>query len=272
VSYQLLGNWRAKASAGLFSQRSITVSNEDDIMSIFDAWIKVPENLPPEKAVHLVLGVEGNVTENASVSLQSYYKDYSSLVAYNRDKVDVSDPDYITGSGLSSGLEVVLRARVFDVDLYATYALSRTMVNNRGFEYHPRYDRRHHINLLATVRPFEHTDVSLRWELGSGFPFTQSMGYYDRLLLGDALPGQFELETGEPYLILGNKNAARLPAYHRLDLSVTYRFALLGVRGILGGQVINLYDNKNVFYFDRKSGQRVNMLRFFPSLTLTLEY
>ena len=272
VSYQLFGGWRAKASAGLFSQRSITVSNEDDVMSIFDAWIKVPENLTPEKAIHLVLGVEGNVVENASVSLQSYYKDYSSLVAYNRDKVHANDPDYVTGTGSSYGLEMMVRAKVMDIDLYATYALSRTVVNNRGFEYHPRYDRRHHINLLATVRPFERADVSLRWEYGSGFPYTQSTGYYDRLLLGDALPGQFELETGEPYLILGSKNAARLPAYHRLDLSMAYRFDMLGLRGIIGGQVINLYDNKNVFYFDRKSGQRVNMLRFFPSLTLTLEY
>jgi hypothetical protein len=98
------------------------------------------------------------------------------------------------------------------------------------------------------------------------------MGYYDRLLLGNPLRTSFELETGEPYLVLGEKNAARLPAYHRLDLSLTYRFDLFGAKWALGGQIINVYDHKNIFYFDRKTGQHTEMLRFFPSANLTLEY
>ena len=37
-----------------------------------------------------------------------------------------------------------------------------------------------------------------------------------------------------------------------------------------GGDVLNVYDNKNIFYFDRKTGERVNMLSFFPSGTITI--
>ena len=257
---------------GLFSQRSITVNNEDDVRPIFDAWIKVPENIPPERAVHVVGGIDGNVIEMTSLSLQSYYKNYSSLVAYNRDKIDKSDPDYILGTGKSYGAELLLRSKVALVDFYASYALSWTTVNNHGFEYYPRYDRRHHVNLLAATHPFEGFDVTVRWEFGSGFPFTQSVGYYDRLMLGNLLTDPFELETGRPYIVLGKKNAGRLPAYHRLDVSIQYRFMFLGIRGTLGGQIINVYDNRNVFYFDRKTGQYTEMLRFFPSATLTLEY
>jgi hypothetical protein len=86
------------------------------------------------------------------------------------------------------------------------------------------------------------------------------------------LPGQFELENGSPYLMLGSKNAARLPAYHRLDADLAYDVTLLGFNASLGLDILNVYDNKNFFYFDRKIGQSINMLPFYPSASLTIKY
>lgn len=272
VSYEFIGNWKVKASVGSFSQRSITVNNEDDVMPIFDAWIKVPGNIPPEKSVHFVTGLDGNINASTSLDVQAYYKDYSSLVVYNRDKIDAGDPDYIQGTGKSYGAEILLRSKISFVDLYATYTLSWTKVDNNGFEYHPRYDRRHHLNLLATVQPFKHFDATARWEYGSGFPYSASIGYFDRLMLGNPFRDPIQLETGQPYIALGGKNAWRLPAYHRLDLSMKYANMFRGMKGTLGVQVINVYDNINVFYFDRTNGAHADMLRFFPSATFTLEY
>jgi hypothetical protein len=40
----------------------------------------------------------------------------------------------------------------------------------------------------------------------------------------------------------------------------------------VGADFLNLYDNKNIFYFDRRTGQRVNMIAFYPSATLTVAY
>ncbi|MEX1276341.1 MAG: TonB-dependent receptor [Bacteroidota bacterium] len=272
LSYLVIGDWRVKASYGRFSQNVITVSNEDDLISVFDAWIEVPDNLETEQADHFVGGFEGTVADRTSASIQAYYKNYGSLAAYNRNKIDANDPDYITGTGKAYGMELLLRYGSSLLDLYGTYTIGWTKLNNEGLEYYPRYDRRHHINLLGVVRPFERFDITLRWEFGSGFPFTQTVGFYDRLTLRDALPGPFELETGQPYNLLGPKNAARLPDYHRLDASVNYTLALGALRAIIGVNIINLYDQKNVFYFDRRTGQRVDMLGFFPTATLTLEY
>ena len=272
VSYEFMGNWKAKASAGLFSQRSITVNNEDDVMPIFDAWIKVPGNIPPERSIHFVAGVDGNLDARTSLSLQTYYKYYSSLVVYNRDKIDASDPDYIQGTGKSYGAEVLLRSKISIIDLYATYTLSWTSVDNGGLVYYPRHDRRHHLNLLASIQPFAHCEVTARWEYGSGFPYSASLGYFDRLMLGNPFHDPIELETGKPYTAIGGKNTSRLPQYHRLDVSALYRFTIFGVNGTVGGQVINVYDNVNVFYFNRKTGEHTEMLGFFPSATVTLEY
>jgi len=272
LSYGLFDNWKAKFSCGRFTQNIITVNNEDDVISIFDAWIQVPEELKAERSDHFVFGLEGNVLPSLSTNFQAYYKQYGSLVMYNRDKVDALDPDYIGGTGKAYGVEALIRYASEIVDIYAAYTVGWTRVTANGFTYYPRYDRRHNLNLLTVLHPGQGIDVILRWELGSGFPFTESLGYYDRLGLKDIFRGAYVGETGRPYAILGDKNTARLPAYHRLDASVTYRFAIRPITGSLGVHVVNIYNRKNIFYFDRKTGQQTTMLPFFPTATMTVEF
>ncbi len=271
-SYLIVGNWRAKAAFGRFTQRMLTVNSEDDIISLIDPWIRIPDNLPPEEADHYVVGLSGNLSEQTSVNLESYFKHYGSLVVYNKDKTVASDPDFVQGTGKSYGFEIMLRSKIDWVDLYAAYSLSWAELNNQGFIYFPRYDRRHHLNLMAIGRPTKGLSMSLRWEYGSGFPFSQTVGYFDQLSLGQAIPGQFELETGSPYLMLGQKNAARLPAYHRLDANIGYDMTLLGFEISCGVNCLNVYNNKNIFYFDRLTGQRIDMIAFFPSAILSVKY
>jgi hypothetical protein len=272
LSYGLFDNWKAKFSYGRFTQNIITVNNEDDVISIFDAWIQVPEDLKTEQADHFVVGLEGNVLPSLSTNFQAYYKAYSSLVMYNRDKVDALDPDYIGGSGAAYGIESLIRYSSDIIDVYAAYTLGWTRVTASGLTYFPRYDRRHNLNLLAVLHAGQRVDLTARWEFGSGFPFTETAGYYDRLGLTDIFRGSYVGETGKPYAILADKNAARLPAYHRLDMSATYRFTLRPITGNLGVHVVNVYNHKNIFYFDRKTGQQTTMLPFFPTATLTIEF
>jgi outer membrane receptor for ferrienterochelin and colicin len=272
VSYALSDAVRLKASYGRFSQNMITVNNEDDVIALFDAWIPIPENLEPEQSDHYVVGVDWTVARELSAGLQGYYKDYTSLVTYNQDKVDANDPDYINSTGQAYGGEVLLRYGLPSVDMYLAYTLGWTTIESNGFTYAPRYDRRHSLNIMGILRPLERVEISARWEYGSGLPYTQTAGYYDRFSLEGVFEGSYVNETGEPYTILGEKNTARLPAYHRLDLSATYHFALGRLRGSFGVSIINVYDHENIIYYDRDSGQTITMLSFFPSATLTVEY
>lgn len=271
VSLQLAPQWKWKASFGRFSQHLITVNNEDDVIPIFDAWIEVPEEIGSQRADHLVTGLEGNPLAELAVSVQTYYKHYGALVAYNRDKVEPEDPDYVKGRGRAYGLETLVRYGRPGWDLYATHTLGWTEVTNGSLTYPPRHDRRHAVNLLGVVsmEPFEFV---ARWEFGSGFPFTPSIGYYDRLTLDDPWSLPIGKQPSEPYLRLGEKNVRRLPVYHRLDVGAKYRFTLGRLRGALGLQVANVYDRANVFYVDRVTGRVVTMLPFFPSITITAEY
>lgn len=40
----------------------------------------------------------------------------------------------------------------------------------------------------------------------------------------------------------------------------------------IGANVINVYDRRNIFYFDRNTGDQVFMPRFFPSLSIKVDW
>jgi hypothetical protein len=272
ISRSLVDNWKMRLSFGEFSQNFITVNNEDDVVSVFDTWIHIPSTLKPEIAEHYVIGLDGNIFPELSLNVQSYYKDYRSLVVYNRDKIDALDPDFINARGNAYGAELLIRYAIPFFDFYGAYTLSRTSITSLGLTYPPRYDREHTVNLLGELHIFEGVDANVRWEFGSGFPYTQTAGYYDRLSLTDFYLQPFVFESGAPYIALGAKNAARLPAYQRLDLGLSYRFQVSSIKARAGLNIINVYGHQNIFYFDRATGRQVNMLPFFPTATLELEY
>ena len=147
------------------------------------------------------------------------------------------------------------------------------MIDQNGFQYAPRYDRRHTLNLLAVLHPFNGIDLSLRWEFGSGLPYTKSTGFYEKLTLGSGYPNSYMWENADPVTVYGAKNAARLPAYHRLDAGVSWRILEFPwLRSTVGANITNVYDQKNIFYFDRGTGKQYTMVRFFPSAMITLEF
>ncbi len=272
LSYGLGGNWIAKASYGVFTQNLITVSNEDDLISLFDAWIILPRELRPEEAHHYVFGVEGNLFPSLALSLQGYSKSYRSLTLYNATKVYPGDPDYINGTGRAYGTEFLTRFASPVVDIYASYTLSYVTVSANDMTYAPRYDRRHTVKAVTTFHLIRGLDFSLRWDYGSGYPFTQNAGSYDRLSLSGIGDDPFPDGPGTPSRTLGAKNAARLPAYHRLDASLMYSTSIGMFRGTAGLSIINLYDQKNILYYDRMTGKTDYMIPFFPTASLTIEF
>jgi hypothetical protein len=272
LSLNLAGNWVAKAAYGVFTQNIITINNEDDLISLFDAWIYLPDQLRPEEADHYVLGLEGNITPRLSTSIQAYVKDYRSIVLYNPDKIFPDDPDYLSGTGASSGIETLLRYRLPLTDLYASYVISRARVSAAGITYPPRYDQTHAVKAMGVLHVLENLDVTLRWEYGSGYPYTQSAGYYSRLSLDDIDRDPFPGGSGDPMRVLGPKNAARLPAYRRLDAGFAWRVALEGLHGSTGVNFLNIGNAHNILYYDRVTGKTDYMMPFFPSAFITAEF
>ncbi len=272
LSTVVLEQWRIKASFGRHTQNVITVGNEDDLISVFEAWTVIPATLPRQSADHLILSLQGNVTASVGTEFQVYHKNYRSLVAFNRDKVDQNDPDYVTGQGTAYGAEAMVRYGEAPLDIYLAYSFARVTLVQHGFTYAPRYDRRHTVKALGVLSILSGLDLSLRWEFGTGFPYTPTIGFYDRLRMTDFFRQNYLGETGPAYVMLGAKNALRLPTYHRLDASLTYRFSLGRLGGAAGVHILNLYDRRNLFYVDRRTGERIDMLRVYPTATMELTW
>lgn len=272
LSTSVFEHWRVKASFGRHTQNVITLGNEDDLISVFEAWTVIPDDLPSQKADHVILSLQGNVTAEVGTEVQVYHKQYHSLVAFNRDKIDDADPDYVTGRGAAYGAEAMVRYGKAPLDVYLAYSFARVMLTQAGLTYAPRYDRRHTVKALGVLEIFDGLDLSLRWEFGTGFPYTPTVGFYDRLRFNDVIRQGFLGETGPSYVMLGSKNALRLPAYHRLDASVAYRFRIGRIGGEAGLHLLNLYDRRNLFYVDRRTGERIDMLRLYPTATVELTW
>lgn len=275
TSYALSPDLSLKFSYSRVHQRTISITNEDDVVSLFEVWIPVTKDKPAQEADHYIFGIDGDVQfiPGVNFNVQTYYKYFRRLLDFNREKVDASDPDFIFGNGKSYGLEFFLEHKHPVLYAWFSYSYGFTERSIGPIVYPPRYDRRHNLNFLLSYKMGAGWETNLRWEYGSGLPFSQIVGFYDRLGLEGIFDGSgYGAEQGSPYTVLGEKNKGRLPSYHRLDLSVSKSFQFDFVKATIEANIVNAYDRQNMFYFNRITGERVDMLPFLPTANIRIEF
>jgi len=273
MKYQLDDNFAIKGSYGRYHQRIITTSNEDDVIPVFETWL--PINIPrtPERSDHFVLGIDGNVSNSLVASLQGYFKKFDGILGYNLNKYDADDPDFASGSGKSYGVETMLKYQRENLFSWISYSLSWAEKTMGNLTFPPRYDKRHLLNILAGYNFTPDFSITFNWEFSSGSPFTQIVGYMDKDDLSGLYEGYYNFNEGTLFPVLGQKNKARLPSYHRLDMTLSKSFDLTSsVKMNFDLNIINLYDNNNIFYYNRETGERINMLPFMPSISIGVEF
>ena len=259
-----------KAAVGVYSQEMFTLSDENELISIFEPWIITPDYLQSMSAGHLTAGMTVEIGDRLSIEIDGYYKMMANLVDANPKKFTAEAHDYVNVDGESYGLEFLFKCHLAGVMVQASYALSWAYKEREGKMYFPRYDSRHSANVLLGIELGEMWSANASWSLRSGMPFTPIAGYYDRVEIDPGAPTDV-LSDIVPVTYWGEKNTARLPFYHRLDIGVSKKFQVSSADVTLGVSIVNVYDRKNVFYLDRDTGQPVYMLRFLPSATLKVE-
>ncbi|MGI9175751.1 MAG: hypothetical protein ACR2GR_10585, partial [Rhodothermales bacterium] len=63
----------------------------------------------------------------------------------------------------------------------------------------------------------------------------------------------------------------RLPAYHRLDVSLERRFAFRRFATTVQAAVVNAYNRANLFDYDLFTARRIDQLPLIPSLGVNVE-
>jgi hypothetical protein len=286
--YNMTDNIRFKGAAGRYSQNILSTSSDRDVVNLFSGFLTTPEgpvlgldNKVLENKLqisyHGVFGVEYDLGSDIQFNLEGYYKEFPGVIVVNRNKITPSQPDYTIEDGKAYGIDFSVKYDAARYYIWATYSHGYVKRWDGQQEYPTNFDRRHNANLLASYEIDKKGTftVSARWNLGSGFPFTQTRGFFNYLdfLGGVSTPYQTENPEQVGVLFSEIRNGGRLPYYHRLDLSVQKNFKFSKYTGLeLNASITNAYNRPNIFYFDRISYRRVNQLPLIPSLSAKIYF
>ncbi|WP_273445070.1 TonB-dependent receptor [Neolewinella agarilytica] len=286
LKFNATDNIRLKAAGGLYSQNLISTQNDLDIVNFFTGFLVGPEGtiFEPDgetaasdnlqKAAHAIVGIEVDANEKLTFNLEGYYKGFNQLIELNRNKLRATDPNFVTLDGVAYGGDISGEYRSGRVFLAANYSLGFVTRDDGEQEYPTSFDRRHNVNAYGTyVFGGDNAwEFGFRFNFGSAFPFTQTLGFIEEpdLTTAPVLPNILTGNGDLGVLLSPDRNGGRLSDFHRLDLSLqrTFEFGT-DSRLEVTASVTNAYNRENIFYVDRITNSRVNQLPILPSLSGT---
>lgn len=299
--YNISKKLRIKASSGMYSQNLMSATSDKDVVNLFYGFLSGPDEYPSQvgktkfnnrlqKSIHGVAGVEYDFNKENEINIEVYIKEFTQLTNINRDKIFDDTPenqkypwfvrnDYIGEIGRAWGYDIIYKSSYKKIYFWGVYSYNNVSRYDGIQKYQPHFDRRHNLNLLGTYKFLKDKslDINLRWNFGSGFPFTQTQGYYEYLSFNDGATTDYLTDNGDLGIIYAGQNLGRLPYYHRLDFSASKTFKIKIKNGKENNieatfSCINVYNRKNVFYYNRIKNERVNQLPVMPSIAVNYTF
>jgi hypothetical protein len=299
---------RMKFAGGFYSQSLMSSSSDRDVVNLFYGFLNGPENLPTsykdknnnmvatkgviQKARHVVAGFELDVAKGLEIQVEAYQKYFTQLPAVNRAKIyddneanaskpDALKKDFIIEQGEAVGLDFTAKYEKNRFYFWGVYSLSKNTrytgntLSGDVQSYAPIFDRRHNVNLVGTYTfgKKRNLDLSVRWNFGSGFPFTPTQGFYPQVDFNNQFTYDYTTSNANLGYVPGDYNSKRLPDYHRLDISLKWLYNISErMKFELNVGATNAYNRENIFYYDRVKNKRVNQLPILPNINLSLKF
>ena len=247
VRYQLTEKTALKSAWGRYRQYITIVPFGNADFSFMDIWFPADNSYTPGDAFHYVTGVETRISDHIKFQGEIYYKEMPHLYEFNPNQnvLDRGADLFYAGRGFSYGADVYIEKNAGSVTGWMGYGLGWTKRKfpdlNNGKPYFPKYDRRHAFNLVVNTNLSRRWKATVSWTYETGQAYTQPISQYE-LLLPDR---ELNLIIGE------DRNASRLPPYHRLDLGLRYeKETKKGFieRWVFALQVFNVYNRKNIWF------------------------
>lgn len=284
--YNITKKVRLKLAGGLFSQNLVAATSDRDVVNLFTGFLSSPLHIPDtlpngkevnssmQKSEHIILGLELDVIPFTTINIEGYFKNFSVITTVNRYKMFDEDLDYMFETGKAYGGDITAEFSYKGLDVRLVYALGWVKRTDEKMTYEPHFDRRHNINFLASYSFGKHNSwqIDLRWNFGTGFPFTQTQAYYPSLDM-TSYDMDYVGTNEELDFMLADYNKGRLPHYHRLDFSIKKTFHI-GERHTIAvsAGATNLYNYKNVFYRDRITNKTIYQLPLLYSIGLSWQF
>ena len=175
-------------------------------------------NVKPQIADQYALGYFQNFKEGMyQSSVEVYYKDIQNAIDFEDHATLLLNPylegELRTGRAWSYGAEFLVKKTKGKFTGWLGYTLSRTMRQieeiNNGNPYLANYDKTHDLSLIMAYDITDQFSVSTNFVYGTGAAVTMPIGKYE--YMGMLIP------------IYSDRNAKRMPDYHRLDFAFTYK-------------------------------------------------
>lgn len=299
-AYKPFSRFIIKTAVGSYSQNLLSATSDRDVVNLFYGFLSGPDNLPTtfdgkpvkhrlQKSNHAAVSFEYFHSRKASMALEGFVKIFGQVTNINRDKLFEDNElyqdkperlrqDYIVENGNAYGGDVWYKYDSKKWYIWAVYSLTYVNRYDGYIHYQPIFDRRHNANILISYqldrKHFQ--EISLRWNLGSGFPFTQTQGLFEKIQMNQGVSSNYVNSNGTMGIIYAPLNQGRLPYYHRLDLSYrrSWKWQVKEKVREIGFliSITNVYNRANIFYFDRINLTRVNQLPFLPAMSLNYSF
>ncbi len=265
------------AAIGLYHQPLTGITGTRDAGSVFTAWMSSPVGGSQMESVHALLGWRHSLGFGLQLSAEGYRKWMRNLPVPVWSTLVQFTTELARADGDVHGADIRLEYNRKPFYGFVGYGYSHTEYETAQEHfaswfgepvrrYNPPHDRRHQVNSMMSVELGNYT-AAVRWQLGSGLPFTQPMGFDELFSFRESVP-IVKQEYGTPRVILQDLYQGRMPTYHRMDVSLERSFDISFGELDLRVGAINLYDQTNIFYYDVYTHRRVDQLPFAPYVSI----
>ncbi|NRB52890.1 MAG: TonB-dependent receptor [Saprospiraceae bacterium] len=240
LNYELTRGQSIKAGYNRMYQYLHLISNTTSPTPL-DIWTPSDIFLEPQRADQVSIGyTNSSVFKSVGLTVETFYKQLDNVTNF----VDGADllftenleTEVIQGKGQAYGLELLIEKNVGKLTGWLAYTLARSEQEipgiNNGQVFPTNYDQTHELNIVGAYQLNPRWEFSGSWVFGSGRPVTYPSGRY--------------MQNGLVVTDYSTRNANRLPAYHRLDLSAKFcPKPNSKAKGTWIFSVINAYNRQN---------------------------
>lgn len=278
IKYRLSESQSIKASYNRTAQYIQQASN-GNTATPFDVWFTASPNVKPQLADQVALGYFQNFSNNKyEASIEVYYKKFTRAIDFREGAILLLNKnlegELRFGESRAYGVEFMIRKDIGRLTGWFNYTYSKVEKQiesiNNGNWYNAKYDKPHDLALVLAYDLSERVSVSTNFIYSSGGAVTFPTGKYN--YYGTVVP------------VYSDRNGARLPNYHRLDLALTLQAKKNSQRRVKGEWVLsvyNVYHRKNAFAVNfrqdennpsRTYAERSAIFGIVPALTYNIKF
>ncbi|MDL1913402.1 MAG: TonB-dependent receptor [Bergeyella sp.] len=283
---RISGNYRinevSSFKAGYFrNTQNLHLINPDYVgMASVGQWIGNSYTIRPGISDQVGAGYSRNLKKNAyELNAEVYYKSLqnqidfknpSQILFYSGQDIE---SELLFGKGRAYGLELIAKKKTGKLTGWFSYTLSKSerkieCINNDQW-YSAPTDQTHNISFTATYQ------LSKKWSASALFIYTTG-----RAVTFPA--GKYSIDEKNVLQYSGGRNTDRMPAYHRLDLSVTYESSSKGrYRSSWTFGIYNVYARENPYHISFEEDpdgpgtvvvNQISLFRLIPNITYNFKF